>query len=101
MCESPRYLVKKGKRDRALQLLADLHANGDITDQLVFYECEEIVLAVELDVDAASSSYFDFFRTRGGRKRLMLVLWFAWATSMSGVGCLRFPLSCVADTEPP
>ena len=84
MAESPRYYVKKGQQDKALKILATLHANGDDQDELVRNEFREIVVGVELDTQAAGSSYMDFFRTKGNKKRFWLVVWFSWAQSMSG-----------------
>ncbi|RXK40425.1 hypothetical protein M231_02258 [Tremella mesenterica] len=84
MAESPRYLVKKGHQEKALSILANFHANGDKDDELVVNEFREVVLAVELDRQAAQSSYLDFFRTKGNRKRLWLVCWVSWTTSMAG-----------------
>lgn len=85
MAESPRWLVKQGRREEARTILAKLHANGDVSDELVHHEMAEIVIGVDLDDVASKSSYKDFTRTPGNRKRLGSVLWFAWALSMSGV----------------
>lgn len=87
MAESPRYLVKKGKRDQALRILADMHANGDQNDELVRNEFQEILVGVEV-VAGQSSSFSDFVKTKGNRKRLYIVIWFSWALSMSGVRSL-------------
>ena len=86
MAESPRYLIKQGQQERAMQILAAFHANGDTTDELVVNEFKEIVLAVELDREAEKTTYMDFFRTPGNKKRFWLVCWTAWITSMAGVG---------------
>lgn len=47
--ESPRWLVSKGKEDRALKTLAYYHADGNEQDPLVQYEFEEIKAAIALD----------------------------------------------------
>ncbi|CAD6576391.1 MAG: hypothetical protein CYPHOPRED_005987 [Cyphobasidiales sp. Tagirdzhanova-0007] len=85
MPESPRWLIKQGQRERAHTLLADLHANGDKTDQLVLCEMEEISAALNLDVNAEKGAFTDFLKTPGNRRRLGAVVWFGWALSMSGI----------------
>ncbi|EIW73027.1 hypothetical protein TREMEDRAFT_25510, partial [Tremella mesenterica DSM 1558] len=88
--ESPRWLVKKGRREHALKALADLHANGDQNDELVLNELNEIVAAVELEESVIPAGFMDFFKTPGNRKRLASVVWFAWALSMSGNNLLAY-----------
>ena len=85
MVESPRWLVKQGRHAEAIKILADLHANGDQTDELVTHEMAEIVAGVESDGAIKQGNVFDFFKTPGNRKRLWATVWFAWALSMSGV----------------
>lgn len=85
MCESPRYLVKRGRGPEALRVLAILHANGDEEDELVVNEYQEIVQGVELDANLPRSGYLDFLKTPGNRKRLALICFVSWIQSMSGV----------------
>ncbi len=85
MAESPRWLVKKNRRADALKVLADLHANGDESEELVVNEMAEIVSAVDLDTQIVQTGFSDFVKTPGNRKRLWSIVWFAWALSMSGV----------------
>jgi len=49
MPESPRFLLAKGRAEEARQMLAEYHANGQLDDELVVYEIEEInnALAIE------------------------------------------------------
>lgn len=55
--ESPRFLVKKGKLDEALNILAKYHANGDENDELVQWEFEEIKVAIQTDAQSNEASY--------------------------------------------
>ena len=97
MPESPRWLIKQGQRERAHTLLADLHANGDKTDQLVLCEMEEISAALNLDVNAEKGAFTDFLKTPGNRRRLGAVVWFGWALSMSGVSVLPYSQLCLEE----
>lgn len=55
--ESPRFLVKKGKHTKALNILAKYHANGDLSDPLVQWEYQEIQHALETEKQLSNSSY--------------------------------------------
>jgi hypothetical protein len=68
--ESPRWLFKAGKGDKAREVIAKYHANGDENDPLVQWECQEIIASLAEADTQYQSSYMDFFRTKGNRKRL-------------------------------
>lgn len=72
--ESPRWLFKAGKGDQAREVIAKYHANGDVNDPLVQWECQEIVASLAEADTQHQSSYMDFFRTKGNRKRLMTLV---------------------------
>lgn len=85
MVESPRWLAYRDRQDQAHELLAKLHANGDRGDELVLHEVAEIQEAAELERQASGSTYLDFIRTRGNRKRVVTAIFFGFITQMSGV----------------
>lgn len=87
MAESPRWLIRKGRREQALRTLAQLHSNGDEHDELVLNEIAEIVAAIELDENTRQGSIREFWATPGNKKRLFSLVWFAWYLSMAGVSC--------------
>lgn len=73
--ESPRWLVANGKKEKAFQVLAKFHANGDESDPLVNYEFTEICQTLEREAAAAQgSSWGEFFRTKGNRHRFIICL---------------------------
>jgi hypothetical protein len=55
--ESPRLMVKKGRAEEALNMLAKYHANGDREDALVQWEFREIEQALELEEVNNKTSY--------------------------------------------
>ncbi|RSH92648.1 hypothetical protein EHS25_008093 [Saitozyma podzolica] len=88
--ESPRYLLKMGKQEKALSVLSKYHANGETDDPLVQWELHEIESAL-LQEASARSSYLDFFRTPGNLRRLAVILTISvgtnWITSINaGLG---------------
>lgn len=94
MVESPRWLISVGKEDQALQTIAKMHANGDVEDDLVLYEMEEIKRGVEIDREA-SQGYLAFFKTPGNRRRLFVLMGIAASGQLCGVGLISYYISCV------
>lgn len=83
--ESPRYLVNKDRNDEALLVLARYHAGGNIHDAVVQFEYQEIKQTIQLDRDTdKATSYLDFFRTRGNRWRLAIIVSLGIISQYSG-----------------
>ena len=83
--ESPRFLIAKDKHEQALDILAKYHANGNVNDATVQFEYREIkeTLAKEMEYKK-SSSYVDFFRTKGNRYRLVVLISLGFFSQWSG-----------------
>ncbi|KIW24258.1 uncharacterized protein PV07_09986 [Cladophialophora immunda] len=83
--ESPRWLISKDRHDDALQTLAKWHANGNDQDLTVQFEFREIseTLRIEKQV-RATSSYMDFFKTKGNRWRLAIIISIGVISQYSG-----------------
>ena len=54
---SPRWLASKDRYEEALQVLAHLHAKGDINDPKVLAEFQEIKEAIRFEREEAASSF--------------------------------------------
>ena len=72
--ESPRFLVSVGKEDKALEVLADYHANGDREDEVVKYEYREICETIELELAAQKTRWSELWSTRGNRWRSFIMI---------------------------
>jgi sugar porter (SP) family MFS transporter len=73
--ESPRFLMAKDRHDEALAILAKYHANGNVNHPTVQFEYREIKETIRLEMESSmNSSYLDFFRTKGNRYRLVVIL---------------------------
>lgn len=92
MPESPRWLIKQGKTEQALRTIAKMHANGDMNDELVQAELQEIADGIERDRDSAQG-YTAFFKTPGNRKRLLVLLVTAAAGQLNGTGLITYYLA--------
>lgn len=79
--ESPRYLVRHGKVEKAMNILVRYHANGDHDDELVKYEYREICHALEMEKENKKTKYLDFFKTSGNRRRLLVLTTLATGTN--------------------
>ncbi|KAH8916615.1 general substrate transporter [Atractiella rhizophila] len=89
--ESPRWLVSKGKEDRAAQVIAKYHARGDINDPLVTFEMSEIkeALAQEEEIKR-TTNFFSLLNTRGNRKRFLIITGIAFFSQWSGNGLVSY-----------
>ncbi|KAG7131026.1 Lactose permease like protein [Verticillium longisporum] len=73
--ESPRFLIAKERDDEALAILAKYHANGNDQHPTVQFEFREIRDTIRLEQAAnTSTKYIDFFKTKGNRYRLIVII---------------------------
>ncbi|KAI9269425.1 general substrate transporter [Helicostylum pulchrum] len=59
---TPRWLASKGRMDEALQVLADIHGNGNPNHPRVQIEMDEIRATIDYDVNVASHRYADLLK---------------------------------------
>ncbi|KAF2796051.1 general substrate transporter [Melanomma pulvis-pyrius CBS 109.77] len=89
--ESPRWLISKDRNEEALNILGKYHANGDINNATVQFEYHEIKETLRLEfMYTKSSSYLDFFKTKGNRYRLMLLCSLGLFSQWSGNGLVSY-----------
>lgn len=114
--ESPRWLISKGREIEALKTLAYYHADGDETDPLVLFEFNEIKTGIELDRTgtswlllrdrypkhltsvAANVGWTPLYKTKGNRKRMVIIIAIAFFSQWSGNGLISYYLHAVFDT---
>jgi MFS transporter, SP family, sugar:H+ symporter len=70
--ESPRYLIKKGKYDKAKRNLAKV-LRADVDSAEVKAEYEEIQANLDHEQAVGQTSYIDCFRNGSGRNRLRVL----------------------------
>jgi sugar porter (SP) family MFS transporter len=83
--ESPRWLISKERYEEALDILSYYHANGNRNHPTVQFEYREIKETLRLEFEhQRTSTYLDFFKTRGNRYRLMLLIALGVISQYSG-----------------
>ena len=83
------WLISKGRKEEACQILAKYHANGDLNDPLVQYEFREIETALGFEQVNGEMSLLDFLRTRANRHRLLILVAVGVGTNWVGNGIIN------------
>jgi MFS family permease len=85
--ESPRWLISRGQRERGLQPLARLHANGNTSDPWILAEFEQIKAQVAAEKE---HSQVTLYRWKPNFRRLLLACAMQAATQMTGVSAIQY-----------
>ncbi len=93
--ESPRWLIAKGRVEQAHQVLAKVHANGDLNDEVVQLELQEIKDTLTLEREFEGNSWLQFIKTKGNRRRLIILLTLGLFSQWSGNGIASYYLNIV------
>lgn len=98
--ESPRYLIKKGKDDKARSILLKYHANNneELGGPLVDFEIKEIRDALQFEIIAKSTKFTAFFQTRANLKRLFFNGSIGFMMNFSGNGLVSYYLNLVLNS---
>jgi hypothetical protein len=95
--ESPRYLIAKGHHEKALNILAGAHARGNVNDELVQLEYQEIQQTIKLEQEFEGSGWSELWRTKGNRHRLVILISLGFFSQWSGNGLVSYYITKVLD----
>ncbi|EMC91174.1 hypothetical protein BAUCODRAFT_317249 [Baudoinia panamericana UAMH 10762] len=97
--ESPRWMVAHGKVELAHRTLANVHANGNMDDEVVLLEIQEIKDTIKLEQEFESNGWLELFRTKGMRHRLIILLTLGLFSQWSGNGLASYYLNIVLNQD--
>lgn len=93
--ESPRFLIAKGKNEKALDILGKYHARGDVHDELVQIEYHEIRETIALEKELEGNPWIELFSTPGNRHRLVILISLGFFSQWSGNGLVSYYMNDV------
>lgn len=95
--ESPRFLIYKGKHEKALKVLADTHASGNQNDEVVQLEMHEIKETIRLEQEFESNGWKELIRTKGNRHRLIILISAGFFSQWSGNGLVSYYIHTILN----
>jgi len=95
--ESPRWYIQKNRPDRALRILAHYYAFDDTNDITVQFVQREIETTLALEKEFSKYSIFEFFKTKGNRHRLLILVTLGFFSQWSGNAIISYYLTKVLD----
>ncbi|KAF2454942.1 hexose transporter protein [Lineolata rhizophorae] len=93
--ESPRWYMSKGKHERALSVLAKVHANGNAEDEVVQLEFQEIKDTLKIEQEYEGSAWKELWSTKGNRHRLIILVSAGIFSQWSGNGLVSYYINIV------
>ena len=74
MPESPRFLLARGRTEEAREVLAEYHANGEMEDDLVLFEIDQINTALAIESRYSELGWNILWNTSANRKKMALTI---------------------------
>lgn len=82
--------MDQGQEEKALHTLARLHAQGNVEDEFVQHEAEEIRQSVALEREVEAKSYLELFKTKTTFRRLLIGVSLQASGQLTGVSAIQY-----------
>lgn len=87
--ESPRWLASKDRWEESIEIISKIQAGGDVNNETVTIEIEEIREAIDIERQHKDFSVFDLFN-RKNINRTMVGIWVQIWQQMTGVNVMMY-----------
>ncbi|KAM0327002.1 hypothetical protein ACHAQA_006123 [Verticillium albo-atrum] len=95
--ESPRFLIAKGKPEKAKEFLFKYHGDGDEKSPLAELEYREMRAVIEAEM-ANNTGWRSLLKTPGNRRRILVLVLLGLFSQWSGNGLVSYYLVRVLET---
>ncbi|KAG0647662.1 Lactose permease [Hyphodiscus hymeniophilus] len=94
--ESPRYLIRQGREDKARAILEKFHMESS-GEEFVETEYEEIVKTIELEKEFASRGIRELWASKGNRHRMVIAISAGVFSQTGGSAIINYYISIMLD----
>lgn len=96
--ESPRWLISKGKMDKALDFFAKYHGDGDPSSPLVQFQMAEISVTIEAEKLQRQSRWAEYFKSKAMLHRLAITLGLPMMQQLCGNAVISYYLHIILES---